>query len=285
MQVLITVVQNSVERTDIGVATSSVTFFRQMGGSFGTALFGAILSSAGSRCTSPTRSRASRPGSAGGNLGDVANNVQAIKALPEPVHSLSPARSAPRCTTCSCPPYPSWRWRSSWRSSSRRSPLATRDATPAAGSRTPRPRSSSRTDPARTRARTPGGSGLSSSPGRDAQVASPSGRWSTSRSVRAVSARCSTTAFSGGDERDGDQRAGDAGDEHAHRDRHDHAERVHRDQPAEQERLQDVRLELLHGDHAAEHDQRDDRALGDQRDQHRHRAGQQRADHRDEARR
>ncbi len=45
MQVLVTVVQNSVDRGDIGVATSSVTFFRQMGGSFGTALFGAILSS------------------------------------------------------------------------------------------------------------------------------------------------------------------------------------------------------------------------------------------------
>jgi len=40
MQILITVVQNSVKRSDIGVATSSVTFFRQMGGSFGTALFG-----------------------------------------------------------------------------------------------------------------------------------------------------------------------------------------------------------------------------------------------------
>ena len=45
MQVLVTIVQNSVDRGDIGVATSSVTFFRQMGGSFGTALFGAILSS------------------------------------------------------------------------------------------------------------------------------------------------------------------------------------------------------------------------------------------------
>jgi hypothetical protein len=27
-------------------------------------------------------------GSAGGKVGDVANNVQAIKALPEPIHSL-----------------------------------------------------------------------------------------------------------------------------------------------------------------------------------------------------
>ena len=45
MQVVVTVVQNSVDRSDIGVATSSVAFFRQMGGSFGTALFGAILTS------------------------------------------------------------------------------------------------------------------------------------------------------------------------------------------------------------------------------------------------
>ncbi|MET0997902.1 MAG: MDR family MFS transporter [Marmoricola sp.] len=45
MQVVVTVVQNAVDRSDIGVATSSVAFFRQMGGSFGTALFGAILTS------------------------------------------------------------------------------------------------------------------------------------------------------------------------------------------------------------------------------------------------
>jgi EmrB/QacA subfamily drug resistance transporter len=45
MQVMVVVVQNAVDRSDIGVATSSVAFFRQMGGSFGTALFGAILTS------------------------------------------------------------------------------------------------------------------------------------------------------------------------------------------------------------------------------------------------
>lgn len=45
LQVMVVVVQNAVERSDIGVATSSVAFFRQMGGSFGTALFGAILTS------------------------------------------------------------------------------------------------------------------------------------------------------------------------------------------------------------------------------------------------
>ncbi|MHB1138951.1 MAG: MDR family MFS transporter [Microthrixaceae bacterium] len=45
MQTLILAVQNAVEFSDMGVATSSVTFFRQMGGSFGVAIFGAVLTS------------------------------------------------------------------------------------------------------------------------------------------------------------------------------------------------------------------------------------------------
>ena len=43
MQVVITAVQNSVDRKDMGSATAAVTFFRSMGGALGTALFGAIL--------------------------------------------------------------------------------------------------------------------------------------------------------------------------------------------------------------------------------------------------
>lgn len=43
MQVMTLAVQNSVERKDMGTATSVVTFFRSMGASFGTAVFGAIL--------------------------------------------------------------------------------------------------------------------------------------------------------------------------------------------------------------------------------------------------
>jgi MFS family permease len=42
-QVMTLAVQNSVDRTDMGAATSVVTFFRSMGASFGTAIFGAIL--------------------------------------------------------------------------------------------------------------------------------------------------------------------------------------------------------------------------------------------------
>ncbi|HKY48651.1 MAG TPA: MDR family MFS transporter [Acidimicrobiia bacterium] len=45
MQVLVLAVQNSVEPRDLGVATSASTFFRSLGGSFGTALFGAIFAS------------------------------------------------------------------------------------------------------------------------------------------------------------------------------------------------------------------------------------------------
>jgi MFS family permease len=92
MQILITVVQNSVDRSDIGVATSSVTFFRQMGGSFGTALFGAILSSRlAVHIADALRHAPQAAGASGGHVGhvaNVANNVQAIKGLPEPLHSL-----------------------------------------------------------------------------------------------------------------------------------------------------------------------------------------------------
>jgi EmrB/QacA subfamily drug resistance transporter len=43
MQVLVLAVQNDARPQDIGVATSSATFFRSMGGAFGVALFGTIF--------------------------------------------------------------------------------------------------------------------------------------------------------------------------------------------------------------------------------------------------
>jgi hypothetical protein len=45
MQVLVLVVQNDAPARDVGVATSTATFFRSMGGSLGVALFGAIFAS------------------------------------------------------------------------------------------------------------------------------------------------------------------------------------------------------------------------------------------------
>src|SRR5690606_21568003 len=45
MQVLIIAVQNAVDYPDLGVATSGATLFRLIGGSLGTAVFGAIFAS------------------------------------------------------------------------------------------------------------------------------------------------------------------------------------------------------------------------------------------------
>ena len=44
MQVLVIIAQNGVPHSELGVATSGATFFRSIGGSFGTAIFGAIFS-------------------------------------------------------------------------------------------------------------------------------------------------------------------------------------------------------------------------------------------------
>jgi len=46
MQVLVLVVQNTVEYADLGVATSAVTFFRTMGSTFGAAVLGTIYTNA-----------------------------------------------------------------------------------------------------------------------------------------------------------------------------------------------------------------------------------------------
>jgi MFS family permease len=45
MQVIVLVVQNDAPAGDIGVATSTATFFRSVGGSFGVAIFGSIFAS------------------------------------------------------------------------------------------------------------------------------------------------------------------------------------------------------------------------------------------------
>ncbi len=43
MQVLVLIVQNTSDFTDLGVATSGVTFFRTIGSSFGAAIFGSLF--------------------------------------------------------------------------------------------------------------------------------------------------------------------------------------------------------------------------------------------------
>jgi EmrB/QacA subfamily drug resistance transporter len=83
MQVVVTAVQNSVDRRHMGVATASVTFFRSMGGAIGVALFGAILNT---RLAHHLKEVV--PAEAQGQLGAASasvNDVTAIQALPEPV--------------------------------------------------------------------------------------------------------------------------------------------------------------------------------------------------------
>src|SRR5918998_1564142 len=83
MQVVVTAVQNSVDRKDMGAATASVTFFRSMGGAVGTALFGAILNTRLAHHLTQVV-----PAQAQGQLGSAAagaNDISALRSLPEPV--------------------------------------------------------------------------------------------------------------------------------------------------------------------------------------------------------
>ena len=57
MQVLVVAVQNAVSYQDLGVATSAATFFRMIGGSFGTAVFGAIYAITFNHTFAPTLAR------------------------------------------------------------------------------------------------------------------------------------------------------------------------------------------------------------------------------------
>ncbi len=89
MQVVVTAVQNSVDRKHMGVATASVAFFRSMGGAIGVALFGAILNTRLAHHL--TESIQSLPASAQAQMGQAAgsiNDVTAIKGLAEPVKSI-----------------------------------------------------------------------------------------------------------------------------------------------------------------------------------------------------
>ena len=80
MQTIVTAVQNAVEFRDLGSATGATTFFRQMGGTIGAAVFGAILSNRLAFHLGDTRRRR-WPGTRPINT----NNLQAIQSLPEPI--------------------------------------------------------------------------------------------------------------------------------------------------------------------------------------------------------
>ncbi|MEV4327779.1 MDR family MFS transporter [Microbispora rosea] len=78
MQTIVTAIQNAVERADMGVATSSATFFRMMGAAIGTAIMGAVLTSRLTHYLTAEFGGRMPPGRVD------ANNVQAIQQLPQP---------------------------------------------------------------------------------------------------------------------------------------------------------------------------------------------------------
>jgi len=88
MQVMVLAMQNSVDPRDMGVATSSATFFRSLGGTFGTALFGTILAN---RLASQLAERLPPAALHGVNPAQLTGSPQVIAALPpvvrEPVVS------------------------------------------------------------------------------------------------------------------------------------------------------------------------------------------------------
>ncbi|MFF3393905.1 MDR family MFS transporter [Streptomyces sp. NPDC002669] len=88
MQVLTIAVQNTVDYSDLGTATSGVTFFRTLGSSFGTAVFGTIYANTLGPNLTDGITAAARAG------GDPAVLAKAAQS-PEGLHSLPAAQSAP----------------------------------------------------------------------------------------------------------------------------------------------------------------------------------------------
>lgn len=83
MQNLVLVAQSSVEMRQLGVATSTLSFFRSLGGSVGVTVLGAVLAH---RVRSVIESRA--PQGAGTGDGDVGGTLPDLDSLPEPVRAV-----------------------------------------------------------------------------------------------------------------------------------------------------------------------------------------------------
>ncbi|MFJ6071375.1 MDR family MFS transporter [Streptomyces sp. NPDC093065] len=85
MQVLTIAVQNTVDYTDLGTATSGVTFFRTLGSSFGTAVFGTIYANALGPNLRDGVAAAARTGAADPSvIGRAATSPEGVHRLPSP---------------------------------------------------------------------------------------------------------------------------------------------------------------------------------------------------------
>ncbi|MCJ7831885.1 MAG: MFS transporter, partial [Actinobacteria bacterium] len=85
MQVLVLAVQNAVDHSDLGAATSSATFFRSMGGAFGVSIFGAIFAH---KLTSELSVLMAPLGASGRTLdpSSLQGSPEQISKLPPPIH-------------------------------------------------------------------------------------------------------------------------------------------------------------------------------------------------------
>ena len=83
-QVLVLAAQNAVEPRDIGVATSTATFMRQMGGTFGAAIFGSVLAT---QLTANLREAFPNGPPAGVDSDAVTGSPATIAALPDAVRT------------------------------------------------------------------------------------------------------------------------------------------------------------------------------------------------------
>jgi hypothetical protein len=91
MQTIVIALQNSVDFADMGVATSSNTFFRSLGGAFGTAIFGTIFSNRVAYFLEDglTKLASTNPSAVEGfdssKLDQLTTNTSGIATLPEPI--------------------------------------------------------------------------------------------------------------------------------------------------------------------------------------------------------
>ena len=86
MQTIVIALQNAVDFKDLGIATSSNTFFRTLGGAFGTAIFGTILSD---RVAQNLQAGAAQLGSVDpGLIAKLTTNTEVIAKLPAQAQSV-----------------------------------------------------------------------------------------------------------------------------------------------------------------------------------------------------
>jgi MFS family permease len=84
-QVLIVAVQNSVDRSRLGIAMATTTFFRGLGGAIGAAVLGAIFSASAGTDTAGGTLRALSPAA----RTDVIHGVQTVFLVAAPIATLA----------------------------------------------------------------------------------------------------------------------------------------------------------------------------------------------------